>query len=1391
MQNLPEEIEPQCAPLATRWSRWRAVYRAANLASHHVLGFTIKLVLLAYFTFAVLFLFLRYAILPHIDFYKGAIERAASHAVGSQVSINHVSASWQGLRPSLLLADVTLRDQAGQQVLSLPSVSATLSWWTVLAGTVRFESLELRRPALDVRRGADGTLFVAGLAIDTRQGGDGKGADWLLAQREIVIRDGQLRWTDQQRGAPPLALEHVNFVLRNQWRRHRFALHATPPATLAGPIDIRADFTHPAFATRVSDVSLWKGELYADLPGADLAAWKPYLDYPFQLDQGRGALRAWLTLDHAKLAGFTADIGLADVRAQLGQTLPPLDLLRVSGRISAKEDYSRTAVADGTPTFGSHGHSIDLSNFKLATRDGLTLPPTTLTERYEPARAGHAAQTTISAQTLDLHTLADLASRLPLPAAQHQQLADLAPQGRLLDFSAMWQGSLASIATTASVYRVQGKLAGLGLKAAPGRPGFDNLSGSIDATQQGGHVTLDAPGLVLHVPGFYAEPDLLFDKLALQASWTLKPGQQLAVQLDQLDALHNGVQGTLHGSYTLPLGEHGAVGPGSADFSGTVNNFHINTIGRYLPLSMPAPLRRWLGGALEEGYARDVSLRLRGDLAHFPFSADKPKDKDQGEFRITGRIDDGRLNYAPGELSHDGKGPMWPQAEHIKGSFDFNGSRMEIRGDTASTGGVALTGIKAVINQLGVPGQDLEIDGNASGAMPDYLKYVAASPVLGWIANFTDETIATGPAKLVLKLRLPLDDMPAAKVQGALALGGADVTLFDNLPPIQGTTGKIEFSERGVNLNNLAGTFLGGPVSIQGGTQADESIQVRIAGSLTADGLRQQYRAPLMQRLISHASGRAPYSGLITSRQRHTQVTVDSTLAGFAIDLPAPLAKPGADNLPVHFVLDSAPVTAEGLGRQEINIAVGNNGGAGGGVGTPGGTGVNVRYQLKKQGKEAWQLLTGGIGINLPAPVPDSGLMLNVNTRALDLDAWTAVGNAIAGPSAPGAAVAAGAGMPDLSQFVVPTTMAAHANELLVSNRKLQNVVVGATHQNGVWQANVDSDQANGYLTWADSGQGKVTARLSSLIIPQSAAADVTTLLEGKSPTQSMPSFDIIAEHFELFNKALGRLELQAYNAVAGASREWRVSKLSLTNPDGAFKASGKWVLQGGASDTGMNFVLDIVDAGKLLDRFGFAGTLRHGKGKLSGDIAWHGAPYELDLPSLSGKLAMNVESGQFLKQDPGAAKLLGVLSLQALPRLLKLDFDDVFSQGLAFDGITADATIMRGVAQTDNLKMHGLAATVLMSGSADIANETTDLRVVVIPQVNLGTGPLVYAFVNPVVGIGSYLAQLFLSAPVMKALTYQMQITGPWKSPTVVKLGNGKLEAQPSTPAVTAPGVK
>ncbi|WP_432382259.1 YhdP family protein [Duganella sp. P38] len=1396
MQKPEEETVTGEGPLAARWHRLRAAYRFCNQATHHVLGFTLKLALLAYFAFTILFLTLRYAVLPNIDHYKDDIERAASRAVGNPVTISRVYASWSGFRPNLFLGDVVLHDRQGRPALTLPSVSATLSWWTAMTGTVRFHALELHRPDLNMLRDRDGKLYVAGIFIDPDKPGDGKGLDWLLTQRQIVIHDGRVQWTDRTRAAPPLALDKLTLVLRNNWLHHEFSARATPPAGLAAPLDVRADFTHPAFGARVSNVSMWKGELYADVRRADLLAWKAWIDYPFELSKGSGSLRAWIGIDQSRLTEVTADVGLNDITAVLGKELPLLDLQQLSGRIAVREDVRPPLARKGavTPRFGALGHSLQLNNLTLTTRDGLVMAPTSLSETYVAAAGARPEKVELRARQLDLQTLAGLAERLPLSEHQHKMVAGFAPRGLLRNFSAEWQGTFPALQT----YRVKGELVALGLKPQPPRlpqpksgktpaiagmpaiPGFDNLSGAIDATEKGGSFSLNSQQLVLQMPDYFAEASMPFDHLDLKARWSFEAGNQLLFQIDDLDFEQEGLKGTLQGSHLLSLE---GKGPGKADLSGTLTGFQINRIGRYLPMQTPHDLTRWLTGALEVGEASDVTIRLRGDLAHFPFHGDS---KAQGEFRVAGKLSDARLNYEPGYYLHDGKEigkdgkplPLWPQAEHINGSFVFERARMEIRGDTATTAGVALSNVKAVIPDLTIHDSMLEIDGNAAGPMQEFLKYVAISPVLDWISHFTDETQASGNARLALSLRIPLAHAIDTKVNGTLQLANNDITLMNDLPVVQSAQGKIEFNERGVNLNQLSGNFLGGPVSITGGSQKDNAIVVKLGGLMTADGFRQTYAMPAMQRLGERFAGATRYSGTVTVRDHQLQIAVDSSLNGLALDLPAPLAKSAGDSMPVRFLL-SAGLTPDAGGylHDDIRISLGGS--------------VAARYQRQKMPRQHWKLVRGGIGVNAPAPEPDSGMAFNINMRQFNVDTWLDFSDAVAGAGAGAAASGASATTAeaaDFTQYVMPDTIAARASELIVGGRKLENIVIGVSHQKGNWQASIDSTQANGYITWVEpsggAGLGKVTARLSSLVIPASASTEVQDLLDGKSAAATIPALDVVVERFELFNKPLGRLELQANNAQQGSAREWRVSKLALANADGELNGSGKWVSRNGQHDTSLNFNLAIHDSGKLLERFGFVDTVKNGKGTLKGDIAWKGVPYALDLPSLSGQITLNVEKGQFLKQDPGAAKLLGVLSLQALPRLLKLDFHDVFSEGLAFDGITANASIARGIVKTDNLKMHGVSATVLMDGSADIANETTNLHVVVIPQVNLGTAPLVYALaVNPVIGLGSFLAQLFLSAPVMKALTYHMQVSGPWKAPVVTKLDATKPEPTKGTP--------
>ncbi|NMM27456.1 MAG: TIGR02099 family protein [Glaciimonas sp.] len=1361
-----------------------------------------RLLVLAYFIFCGLFLTLRYAVLPNIDSYKGDIERMVSQSVGRPVTIARVYASWHGLQPYLSLNDVAVFDKDGRQALSLPSISATFSWWSVMAGEVRLALLEINRPDLDIQRAADGSLYVGGIFVDTSKSADKRGANWLLAQSEIVVHEGRLRWNDKQRGAPELILAHLNFRLRNQARRHQFGLRAAPPVTLAAPIDVRADFVHPYFSRNISDVKRWNGVLFAHVANTDLAAWSAYAEYPIEVMQGSGAVRAWLHFNQARVADFTADLTLSEVSARLRKDLQPLNLTQLNGRIFAREELA-PAAAVNAPALGARAHTFSVSQFSLTTKEGLHLPATTISESYAPGKNGKPDNTSVKAQRLDLQTLANFAQRLPLSPAQLQMLSDFAPRGELRDFSAQWTGAYPEIAA----YAVKGQFVGLSLNAQPARearaksatvpaqaavpaiPGFENLTGQLDANDKGGNFSLDSNRLQLALPGYFTEPMVPIDQLKMQASWAFQGNDQLLFQIDKMNLAQDGMVATLSGKHLVPLTHQPGKPLGEIDISGKVSGLDVRKIGQYLPLQTPAHLRTWLVGALQGGHADAVTIRLKGDLAKMPFRAEQTAGNATNQpdeiFRIAGKIVDGRLNFAPGFFGRDGKSPQWPELEQIQGSFVFDNTRMEIRSDSAKTHGAALSGVKVVIPDLLSNDSMLEVDGNAAGLLQNYFDYVNNSPVAGWIDDFTAESKGGGTAKLALKLRLPLKRLLESKVNGTLQLNGNAVSLQEAIPALSVAKGKLEFNEKGFNLNSVSANLLGGPAVASGGTQADGNIRIKVDGSVSAPGLRKSYPNPAIQGLTQRSAGSTRYSSVITVKDRQLELLVESGLQGLALNFPAPLQKTANAILPLKLHLTGLPSDASLLLRDQIEISLG--------------TTISAHYVRQKtlEKQAQWRVLRGGIGVNVPPPLPDSGLSANVELQSLNVDEWqrvsseiTAAGNASntsraagdAGSSQPG-------GAQDISQYVEPDTMAARAKTLFVMGKRLDNVVVGASHQKDTWQANIDASQASGYVTWDSTAgaMGRVTARLATLTIPQSDASDVGNLFEDKNTPTQIPSLNVVAENFELFNKKLGRLEVVANNLVANnpktqGMREWRINRLAIVNDDVSMSAAGKWVTKDGQSKTELTYALDVDNAGKLLERFGFNGVLRGGKGRLDGNIHWDGMPFSLDIPSLSGQIHLDMAAGQFLKVEPGVAKLLGVLSLQSLPRRLTLDFRDIFSEGFAFDGVTATATIQRGVARTDNFKMRSVSTAVLIDGSADIAKETQNLHVAVIPEINAGAASVVYALaVNPVIGLGTFLAQLFLREPLARAFTYEYQISGPWQEPVVTKIDNKAKAVAPN----------
>ena len=219
---------------------------------------------------------------------------------------------------------------------------------------------------------------------------------------------------------------------------------------------------------------------------------------------------------------------------------------------------------------------------------------------------------------------------------------------------------------------------------------------------------------------------------------------------------------------------------------------------------------------------------------------------------------------------------------------------------------------------------------------------------------------------------------------------------------------------------------------------------------------------------------------------------------------------------------------------------------------------------------------------------------------------------------------------------------------------------------------------------------------------------------------------------------------------------------------------------------------MDVKEAGAFLGRFGWPNAVKGASTKIDGQVSWDGAPSDFDYPTLSGNFKLRSGAGQFTKVDPGVGRLLGVLSLQALPRRISLDFRDVFSEGFAFDSIAADVRMQNGVMHTDDFRLIGPAAAVNIAGEVDIAQATQQLKVRVQPSLSSGVsaGAAALFIANPLigaaVGAGALLAQKMLNNPFDQLFSYEYAVTGSWDDPVVTRTG-----ASPSTAAQSGETVR
>ncbi len=1376
--------DPLTGPsLLPRWLRW--LHAIVAIAWWSVVALLLVLTLL--------WGVLHGVIVPRIDEMRPRLEKTLSSALGVPVRIDAITAqSNTALVPSFEIQNLRLLDSAGRDALVLNKVIASLSPRSLLR--LDFEQLVLEQPELDIRRTSQGRILVAGLDLsqpDTQQQDSSAGANWFFSQREFVIRGGTVRWTDEQRNVPTLSLSQVDFVLRNPGRNHKMRIDVTPPPDWGSRFYVMGDFRRSLLAGQPGQWQDWEGELHADFAQVDVSQLKRYADLGVDVTKGRGALRLWSTVSHGQITGATADLALADVDVRLAPDLQPIVMPLAQGRLSGQR------LAGGL-RFATEG-------LAFRTAEGIQWPGGNVAFVQTGNEGQVKASGEFKADRLDLAALAQIADRLPLGTATHTLLRSLQPTGLVDTLQAGWKGDI----TSPSSYDVRGKVTGLSVQAqsagtttvagtptatvAAAHPGIRGAAIEFKFTQSAGEAKVIVNRGALELPGAFEDPLVLLDSMSADAKWTLDR-DKIDLSLSNIKFSNADVQGEAQASWHTAdpkKSQSKSRFPGVLDLTGTFARAEGAKVHRYLPLGIAKPARDYVRDAVVAGKASAGKFRLKGDLYDMPFI-----DPKLGEFRISTQINNATFAYVPASIQTK-EGLPWPVLSQLNGELVIERTSLAVNaasGRIGNSGSVQFFKTDASIADLAHT-STVVVTADARGPLAEVLAVVNASP----LSEITNKSLAkatgTGSADVKMRLSLPLFDLQRTKVQGSVTLANSDVQITPDSPMLARAKATIAFSETGFTLRDAQARMLGGDLRLEGASRAlspsgsassEATIQFRAQGSVTAEGLKQAKELGFVSRLAQTATGSAFYTATLAFRRGVPEIAVTSNLQGMALNLPAPLKKSAESTLALRY--DNSLVReslAPGQKLQDrLNIELGSI--------------ASINY-VRDISETEPRVLHGGIGVGLApnesVPTMADGVAANINFAQIDVDAWEKVLATIAG--APVKDSAAGPATPSApqAQNYLPSVIAIRAQELSRQGRSLRNVVVGGSREGLTWRANIDARELNGYLEFRQSNgnnPGRVYARLARLVVEQAQANEIEATLDDTN--QSIPALDIVVEDMELRGKRFGRIEVEAVNRIA--AREWRLNKFNILMPEAQFTATGNWAALGATEGvasvrsvraerrrTVMNFKLDIVDSGALLTRFGMDKVIAKGQGKMEGQVAWLGSPLSLDYPSMGGNFNVNIQSGQFLKADPGIAKLLGVLSLQSLTRRLTLDFRDVFAEGFSFDFIRGDVKIDQGIAMTNNLQMKGVNAAVLMEGRADIAKETQDLKVVVVPEINAGTASLIATVINPAIGLGTFLAQLFLRRPLIEAATQEFRVDGAWADPRVTKVDRKTI-----APAATKP---
>ncbi len=1373
----------------------------------------------------------RFIVMPNIERYQSDILARLSAATSMKVSADKLKGEWHGFRPTISLENVVFAPAASTKLLnentelsatailsreslSVPTLHAGLSWWSLAMGQPRFSNVQVYSPKLTLTRTKDGLIYFAGKAINqpSAETGDERLVEFLLDQPGAEIRNASLTWNDLLLDKTATFTD-VNLKIEKTAGKHRFAFSAKPPAPLASLFDARAELqivppkvssqgsaNAKVIANNKDNGWLIQGKVFAQLGDINLDEVKQFVSLPDQLKSGRGNLRSWIDIDTESplarqrgnpIARISADVNIGDTSVQMGDGLAPLQIAKLAGRI----DYD---AVEGGFKFGSR-------NLTFQTKEVIATTPAdfsvSILRQDDPKTAGGE----FTANAIDIKVVTSLLSYFPVGATVRDSVKRYAPQGLVNKTKFSWSGYLDAL----KQYSITSEVKQFGLNADGKTPGVKGFSGAIEATEKGGKITIASTKLELDLPESFKKR-LSFDTVDAAAAWTFSD-IGLKVDIARFALSNPDLAGEFSGSYLLDNGRASTINspnkaPGTADIKGKFTQLDLRTVADYLPISIP-DTRDYIGWALRNGSIAGGDFSIRGALFEFPFHNGVG-----GDFKLALKVRNATFRYAEG----------WPQVDAIDADFDYHNTKLGLKIDKAKIFNAEFKNAVVAIEDLKAPTASVKINGTANARAEDTLRFLRESPMIKNVGSFTDFLTLEGPGKLTLALSVPLDrELRAEQLTvngnyliekgigrayfggGAFAGNTSAVALGATTanPSISNIAGLIAFTNKSVKASNITATAFDNPLTVQISGGGENNVVTEISGRAAVAKLEEV----LPYKLPAQVQGTINFSTKITpggGTNGGVKVGFESNLVGLSSSLPAPMQKAESETRALNLVLNDA-----GSASERIQITVG---GAGGGVGaadTPPITATLARFRAVEGADVNASGLYGGV-INLNGgPITSSakavltiprGIYINGKLALLDFDAWrVAIANMY--PTVASSANAT-ATQPEESIF---SGFDLTADVLTAFGRNFTTLKLKGRRVDSDWRATVESAAISGDVSWRPQAFGEaglVRARLRNFVLADVAPTLTKTpaAVSVASEVNDVPALDIVAEKFVWKTFELGKLELVA----APKERAWLIDKMNISNGHATLETSGVWQRDVGksgsnsnssnssnsinGSTTSLKTKLQVKNLNALFAQFNHADDVKGGNGVLEGTLSWPGHIYQYEPSRLSGEFKLEALAGRISKFEPGAGKLLGLMSLQSIPRRFSFDFRDLFSEGFAFDSINGDMKINSGVINTDNFEISGPAAKVKMVGEVNLVNETQNLNVTVRPAVS-GVAALAagLALANPLIGAALLVTQKVLQDPIDNVLAVRYGITGTWAEPITAKIDRQNTVAKSSADPV------